>query len=200
MAVMFVSDHEVTVAAVPLKVTVPCITPKPVPVMVTGAPTGPDAGDREAMKGAFKTSTRTFAAACSASVGLLTITNKDWLVGTHTSNESPDFPSRRKGMGCPGARTPGSATKTSTSAAPVTSSAVTVNHWSRPGSGLIATRHTWAEKGGCGLQAQETGCETPALWPAVYGGSVSLRVADSQGSSACGPTSSERTNQWAKRR
>ena len=42
-----------TVAVVPLKVTVlvPCDAPKLVPVMVTNAPTAPDAGDRLAMLG-----------------------------------------------------------------------------------------------------------------------------------------------------
>src|SRR6201981_1069586 len=45
---MLVALQLVTVAAVPLKVTVlvPCVDPKFVPVIVTAVPTGPEVGDR----------------------------------------------------------------------------------------------------------------------------------------------------------
>lgn len=41
------------VAEVPLKLTVlvPCVLPKPAPLMVTEVPTGPDVGERELMLG-----------------------------------------------------------------------------------------------------------------------------------------------------
>src|SRR5258707_4913945 len=47
-AVMVVALQFVGVAATPLNVTVlgPCVAPKPVPVIVTGAPTAPDEGLR----------------------------------------------------------------------------------------------------------------------------------------------------------
>jgi hypothetical protein len=44
----------IVVAAVPLKVTVPCVVPKFVPVIVTAAPTAPVVGDRLVMLGAAK--------------------------------------------------------------------------------------------------------------------------------------------------
>ena len=47
---MLVADQQVPhgEAAVPLKLTVllPCVDPKPVPVIVTRTPTGPEAGER----------------------------------------------------------------------------------------------------------------------------------------------------------
>jgi hypothetical protein len=51
---MFVADHDVGVAANPLKVTVlvPCVAPKFAPAIVTAVPTGPDEGVRLAMPGA----------------------------------------------------------------------------------------------------------------------------------------------------
>src|ERR1700746_1383158 len=50
---MLVALQLVTVAAVPLKVTVlvPCVDPKFVPVIVTAVPTGPEVGDRLVMFG-----------------------------------------------------------------------------------------------------------------------------------------------------
>lgn len=45
-------DQLVTVATVPLNLTVlePCVVPKPLPVMVTDVPTGPDVGERLVME------------------------------------------------------------------------------------------------------------------------------------------------------
>ncbi len=47
MAVMLVDDHAVTAALVEFNETVllPCVPPKPVPVIVTGIPTGPELGE-----------------------------------------------------------------------------------------------------------------------------------------------------------
>jgi hypothetical protein len=47
MAVMLVVDHVITVALVEFNVTVlpTCVAPKPVPVIVTGMPTGPELGE-----------------------------------------------------------------------------------------------------------------------------------------------------------
>jgi len=57
--VTFIDDAPqlVTVADVPLNFTVlvPCVEPKFVPVIVTGAPTAPDVGDRLVMPGAATT-------------------------------------------------------------------------------------------------------------------------------------------------
>ena len=46
-ATTVVSDQLVATAAVPLRATVllPCEAPKPVPVIVTGTPTGPEVGE-----------------------------------------------------------------------------------------------------------------------------------------------------------
>ncbi len=54
---MLVALQLVTVAAVPLNVTVlvPCVDPKFVPVIVTAVPTGPEVGDRLVMLGADDT-------------------------------------------------------------------------------------------------------------------------------------------------
>jgi hypothetical protein len=56
-ATMLVALQLVTVAVVPLNVTVPvpCVAPKFVPPIVTAAPTAPDAGDRLVMAGAGRT-------------------------------------------------------------------------------------------------------------------------------------------------
>jgi hypothetical protein len=42
----------IVVAGVPLKVTVPCVVPKLVPVIVNDEPTTPEVGDRVVMPGA----------------------------------------------------------------------------------------------------------------------------------------------------
>ena len=51
VVVITVSDQLVTVAVVPLKVTVPVVVPKPVPVIVTVAPGAPDVGKRDVIVG-----------------------------------------------------------------------------------------------------------------------------------------------------
>src|SRR5215471_5924210 len=52
---MLVTDQPVGVAVVPLNVTVPCVVPKFVPVIVTEVPTEPLVGDRLVMLGATVT-------------------------------------------------------------------------------------------------------------------------------------------------
>src|SRR5258706_509012 len=56
-ATMLVALHVVTVAVVPLNVTVlvPCVAPKFDPPIVTAVPTAPDAGDRLVIEGVGKT-------------------------------------------------------------------------------------------------------------------------------------------------
>ena len=57
VATMLIADHDVTVAFVPLNVTVPpfCAAPKFVPVIVMDVPTGPEVGDRLTMLGGCNT-------------------------------------------------------------------------------------------------------------------------------------------------
>jgi hypothetical protein len=54
VATMLVALQLVAVAVVPLNLTVlvPCVVPKPVPVIVTDAPTAPDVGDKLEIVGA----------------------------------------------------------------------------------------------------------------------------------------------------
>ena len=52
-----VSLHEVTVAEVPLKVTVPVVVPKPVPEIATAVPTVPEVGDSELIAGSTEKAT-----------------------------------------------------------------------------------------------------------------------------------------------
>jgi hypothetical protein len=51
LALMLVLLHEVTGAEVPLKVTVPVVVPKSLPLMVTAVPAVPESGDTELTTG-----------------------------------------------------------------------------------------------------------------------------------------------------
>jgi hypothetical protein len=53
-AMMLVLDQFVTTAVVPFReiVLLPCVSPKPLPMIVTGMPTGPDVGEIDVTVGA----------------------------------------------------------------------------------------------------------------------------------------------------